>query len=91
MVIKLHLCLILATESKTLVYIINQSEKIPHVQHEIMARLKNSLALQEVDSVDMCDVIMSLVPIVSRAGTDIEAALQNIPSKEFFFQLINNY
>lgn len=64
-------------------YIINKSRKIPAVQDEIMARLKKRLALREVDSVDKCDVIMSFVPIVSRAGTDIEAALQNIPSKEF--------
>ncbi|GAA6089802.1 uncharacterized protein LOC113660629 isoform X1, partial [Tachysurus ichikawai] len=30
-------------------------------------------------SVDQCDVIIAFVPIVSRAGTDIQAALQMIP------------
>uniref|UniRef100_A0A674DBR6 Uncharacterized protein n=1 Tax=Salmo trutta TaxID=8032 RepID=A0A674DBR6_SALTR len=33
----------------------------------------------EVMSPEQCDVIMAFCPIVSRAGTDIEAALQQIP------------
>ncbi|KAB5525818.1 hypothetical protein PHYPO_G00144580 [Pangasianodon hypophthalmus] len=33
-------------------------------------------------SVDQCDVIIAFVSIVSRAGTDIEAALRNIPGNQ---------
>ncbi|KAK6295245.1 hypothetical protein J4Q44_G00344710 [Coregonus suidteri] len=33
----------------------------------------------EVMSLEECDVVMAFCPIVSRAGTDIEAALQQIP------------
>lgn len=79
-VIKLQPCVILSPGSKTLVFIKNQG-KVLDVQHEMVARLKKRLDLQEVDSVEKCDVIMAFVPIVSRAGTDIEAALQKIPSK----------
>ncbi|KAJ7984550.1 hypothetical protein DPEC_G00355960 [Dallia pectoralis] len=35
--------------------------------------------LTEAKSLDECDVIMAFCPIVSRAGTDIESALQKIP------------
>ncbi|KAL0967764.1 hypothetical protein UPYG_G00256570 [Umbra pygmaea] len=33
----------------------------------------------EVKSVEECDVVIAVCPIVSRAGTDIEAALQHLP------------
>ncbi|XP_072527808.1 uncharacterized protein [Salminus brasiliensis] len=36
--------------------------------------------LREVNSMDESDVIIAFVPIASRAGTDIEAALQKIPA-----------
>jgi hypothetical protein len=36
----------------------------------------------EVMSPEQSDVIMAFCPIVSRAGTDIEAALQQIPGSQ---------
>lgn len=79
----MQLFIILSPESKTLAFFINESGLFRNVQHEIVGRLKKRLVLQEVHSVNDCDVIMAFVPIVSRAGTDIEAALKNIPSKTF--------
>lgn len=53
------------------------------VDADISARLCQRLQLTEVTEVDNCDVIIAFAPIVSRAGTDIEAALHKIPrSKE---------
>ncbi|XP_053473249.1 uncharacterized protein LOC128603074 isoform X2 [Ictalurus furcatus] len=66
--------------TKTRVFSINESRKFLDVQSKIEERLKKRLQLHQVDSEDYCDVIMAFVPIVSRAGTDIEAALQNIPT-----------
>ncbi|KAF4073302.1 hypothetical protein AMELA_G00257420, partial [Ameiurus melas] len=43
-------------------------------------RLTELIRLQEVDSVDKCDFILGFCPIVSRAGTDIEAAVKNLQS-----------
>lgn len=37
--------------------------------------------LHEVPSVNDCDAIIAFVPVVSRAGTDILAALEKIPRK----------
>ncbi|XP_062407044.1 uncharacterized protein LOC134098105 isoform X5 [Sardina pilchardus] len=34
----------------------------------------------EVSSVEECDVILAVCPVVSRLGTDVEAALKDIPS-----------
>ncbi|XP_058238108.1 uncharacterized protein LOC131347758 isoform X2 [Hemibagrus wyckioides] len=65
---------------KKQIFLMNQSDKLLNVQHGIMDRLKIRLEFQQVDSVDMCDVIITFVPIVSRAGTDIQAALRNIPT-----------
>lgn len=50
-------------------------------------RLKISPRLQEVLSVEDSDVIFAFVPVVSRAGTDIGAAVEKIPRKhkQFFF------
>ncbi|XP_066510900.1 uncharacterized protein [Hoplias malabaricus] len=45
-----------------------------------MERLKLLSKIHEVGSVDDCHFILAFVPIVSRAGTDIEAALQKIPA-----------
>ncbi|KAG7314475.1 hypothetical protein KOW79_021778 [Hemibagrus wyckioides] len=47
-----------------------------------IAHLKKQVHLQEVSTEDECDFILCFCPIVSRAGTDIEAAmkkLHNIP------------
>lgn len=54
-----------------------------NIHEEILRRLRQRVQLTQVDKVDICDVIMAFVPIVSRGGTDIEAALRKIPeSKE---------
>ncbi|XP_055786116.1 uncharacterized protein LOC129859908 isoform X2 [Salvelinus fontinalis] len=49
-----------------------------HIQ--FMRRLNTTRCLTEVKSPVESDVIMAFCPIVSRAGTDIEAALQQIPT-----------
>ncbi|XP_066510852.1 uncharacterized protein [Hoplias malabaricus] len=46
---------------------------------EFMKDLLRSTNLRVVKFVDDCDYIICFVPIVSRAGTDIEAALHKIP------------
>ena len=47
---------------------------------EIKADLQRLLCVTEVGDEVECDVILVLCPIVSRAGTDVEAALSAIPS-----------
>ena len=47
---------------------------------EIKAYLQRLLCVTQVGDVRECDVILVLCPIVSRAGTDVEAALNVIPS-----------
>ena len=47
---------------------------------EIKAYLQKRLRVTEVSDVQECDVIVALCTIVSRAGTDVEAALSSIPS-----------
>ncbi|KAL7834434.1 hypothetical protein SRHO_G00286810 [Serrasalmus rhombeus] len=48
--------------------------------HEDFVRIlcKRRTALQEVLKVEECDVVLVFCPVVSRAGTDIEAALQKL-------------
>ncbi|XP_072527602.1 uncharacterized protein [Salminus brasiliensis] len=50
-----------------------------HSHINFMDRLKEHLSLEVVSSEDDSDVIIAFVAIASRAGTDIEAALQGIP------------
>ncbi|XP_060715010.1 uncharacterized protein LOC132838599 isoform X6 [Tachysurus vachellii] len=66
--------------TKTRVFLRNQPEQLKNVQNGIMDRLKRRVEIQLVDSVDSCNVSIAFVPIVSRAGTDIEAALRTIPT-----------
>ena len=47
---------------------------------EIKTDLQKRLRVTEVSDVQECDVIVALCTIVSRAGTDVEAALNVIPS-----------
>ncbi|XP_071001709.1 uncharacterized protein [Oncorhynchus clarkii lewisi] len=47
---------------------------------ELINRLAAKRHLTEVTSLEESDVILAFCPIVSRAGTDIEAALQQIPA-----------
>ncbi|XP_045073252.1 uncharacterized protein LOC121548722 [Coregonus clupeaformis] len=47
---------------------------------EFHHRLTTQRGLTEVMSPEQSDVILSFCPIISRAGTDIEAALQQIPA-----------
>ena len=54
--------------------------------HEDFVRslCRRRATLQEVPTVEECDVVLVFCPVVSRAGTDIEAALQklsDIPGK----------
>ncbi|XP_062857971.1 uncharacterized protein LOC134320494 [Trichomycterus rosablanca] len=58
----------------TRVYIENHL-KIVNVRNEIIRRLSALLVLDEVSNEELCEVKVLLCPIVSRAGTDIEAAL----------------
>ncbi|KAK2819941.1 hypothetical protein Q7C36_021587 [Tachysurus vachellii] len=44
-----------------------------------MDKLKSKVKLHEVSLKEQSDVIIAFVPIVSRAGTDIQAALDQIP------------
>ncbi|KAF5900220.1 hypothetical protein DAT39_010061, partial [Clarias magur] len=76
--------------SKTRVFLYNESGKFRDAQKEIVERLKKRLSLEEVRSADECDVFISFVPIVSRAGTDIGAALQKIPTYTFFPKVFGN-
>ncbi|MCJ8747205.1 hypothetical protein PDJAM_G00150650, partial [Pangasius djambal] len=48
-----------------------------------MDHLNSEMKLQEVDSENDCDVIIAFVPIVSRAGTDIQAAIERIPRHSY--------
>ncbi|XP_053532714.1 uncharacterized protein LOC108259354 isoform X2 [Ictalurus punctatus] len=45
--------------------------------------LRSEMKLHEVDSQNDCDVLIAFVPIVSRAGTDIQAALERIPKHSY--------
>uniref|UniRef100_A0A673VM57 Uncharacterized protein n=1 Tax=Salmo trutta TaxID=8032 RepID=A0A673VM57_SALTR len=47
---------------------------------ELINRLAAKRHLTEVTSLEESDVILAFCPIVSRAGTDVEAALQQIPA-----------
>lgn len=48
---------------------------------EFLRRLRQRVWINEVSSIQACDIILAFCPIVSRVGTDIEAALKNIPGK----------
>lgn len=51
---------------------------ITEVRGKIIARLSESLNVTEQDNEKHCDVKVVFCPIVSRAGTDIEAALSHV-------------
>lgn len=56
-----------------------------------MDRLETSPNLREVSSLKDCDVIIAFVPIISRAGTDISAAMERIPRKYTEFSLKHDF
>ena len=57
---------------------------------EIKADLQRRLCVTQVGNERECDVILVLCPIVSRAGTDVEAALSAIPSRLIILFLCEN-
>ncbi|XP_016108629.1 uncharacterized protein [Sinocyclocheilus grahami] len=60
-------------------YYIIEMGKSGNLQKEILGHLqKQRPDLEEVRSVEDCDVILVFCPIVSRAGTDIDAALNKL-------------
>ncbi|KAF4090892.1 hypothetical protein AMELA_G00030770 [Ameiurus melas] len=66
-------------ESKTLLFFPMVLGNTLNIHVEILRRLKERLELREAYAENHGDVVIAFVPIVSRAGTDIEAALQKIP------------
>ncbi|KAF7688120.1 hypothetical protein HF521_014126 [Silurus meridionalis] len=68
----------MSAESDKLKFYINQSGNTLGAQLEFIERLKQRRHLRQVYSEEECDVIFAFVPIASRAGTDIETALQKI-------------
>uniref|UniRef100_A0A9J7YS58 Uncharacterized protein n=1 Tax=Cyprinus carpio carpio TaxID=630221 RepID=A0A9J7YS58_CYPCA len=60
-------------------YFIIEMGKSQILRKEILCHLqKNRPGWMETHSVDVCDVILVFCPIVSRAGTDIDAALNEL-------------
>ncbi|XP_017314776.1 uncharacterized protein LOC108259636 isoform X2 [Ictalurus punctatus] len=51
-------------------------------QTKFIERLQKRLHLREVYSVEECDVVIAFVPVVSRAGTDIQSALQKLETSQ---------
>lgn len=49
---------------------------------EFFNRLKERVRINEVTSIQACDITLAFCPIVSRVGTDIEAAIKNIPDTD---------
>ncbi|XP_047007601.1 uncharacterized protein LOC108259355 [Ictalurus punctatus] len=66
-------------ESKTLLFFPMVLGNTINIHVEILSRLRQRLQLREAYAENHGDVIIAFVPVVSRAGTDIEAALQRIP------------
>lgn len=50
---------------------------------ELIHRLAAKRHLTEVTSLEESDVTLAFCPIVSRAGTDVEAAMQQIPGNQY--------
>ncbi|XP_042564163.1 probable cyclin-dependent serine/threonine-protein kinase DDB_G0278487 isoform X2 [Clupea harengus] len=59
------------------VYIINTGNTL-NIHTAFKTLLPRSLC-KDVSKVEDCDVILAFCPVISRVGTDIEAALQDIP------------
>ncbi|MCI4392987.1 hypothetical protein PGIGA_G00152180 [Pangasianodon gigas] len=66
-------------DSKKLSFFLKVMGNTMDIHQEILRRLKQRLVLTQVSAEEYSDVIIAFVPVVSRVGTDIEAALQNIP------------
>ncbi|KAM9441265.1 uncharacterized protein Hap1MRO34_026331 [Clarias gariepinus] len=66
-------------ENTTLKYFILLTGRTLSTDEIFMSRLKHEIPqLQQVSTVDQCDVILVFCPVVSRAGTDIEAAVRKL-------------
>ncbi|KAB5525817.1 hypothetical protein PHYPO_G00144570 [Pangasianodon hypophthalmus] len=68
--------------SKVLAFYMMLFGSAPGVPIDFIDRLKKRVRLRQVFSEEECDIIIAFVPIVSRAGTDIEAALQKIQTSQ---------
>ncbi|XP_066511297.1 uncharacterized protein [Hoplias malabaricus] len=69
----------MAQESREMKYFMTAHGQTFTSHLTFLERLSNHLRLREVYSLDESDIVISFVAIVSRAGTDIEAALQAMP------------
>ncbi|XP_066514388.1 uncharacterized protein [Hoplias malabaricus] len=69
----------MAQESREMKYFMTAHGQTFTSHLTFLERLINCLRLREVNSLDESDIVISFVAIVSRAGTDIEAALQAMP------------
>lgn len=69
-------------------YYVIESGKSGNLRTDILNQLQRQRPdLEEVNSVDKCDVILVLCPIISRAGTDIDAALKKLNNLSGNFQI----
>ncbi|XP_053341167.1 uncharacterized protein LOC128512063 isoform X2 [Clarias gariepinus] len=69
----------LQTEKPTLKYFILLTGRTLNTHETLMGQLEYEIPqLQQVSTVDECDFILAFCPIVSRAGTDIEAGLKKL-------------
>ncbi|KAI5608291.1 hypothetical protein C0J50_6762, partial [Silurus asotus] len=62
-------------------YFIVEAGKTLNAQEIFMSMLKHQIPLQEVRTAHECDMILAFCPVVSRAGTDIDAAQKKINDK----------
>ncbi|XP_047665379.1 protein CROWDED NUCLEI 4-like [Tachysurus fulvidraco] len=68
----------LRTEKSNLKFKLILSGKTLNSHKDFITRLNQRVHLKEVNTEDECDFILVFCPIVSRAGTDIEAAMKSV-------------
>ncbi|KAF4090893.1 hypothetical protein AMELA_G00030780 [Ameiurus melas] len=68
--------------SNVLTFYIMVLGNVLSAQINFTERLQKRLHLRKVYSEEECDVVIAFVPVVSRAGTDIETALQKIKTSK---------
>ncbi|KAG7460919.1 hypothetical protein MATL_G00204060, partial [Megalops atlanticus] len=79
-----------STKPELKVYVVLAGNTL-NVHKTFVARLRAKVHLTEVQNVEECDVILVFCPVSSRAGTDIDAALQKTPADKPAFLVMMHH
>lgn len=81
----LHFFIFVGRPAKGVKLYIKAPDNVRGQYRSLITSLNKRIAVIEVPSLETCDIALVFCPVVSRLGTDVEAAFKDVPGNILLF------